>query len=250
MIQPHDATLPGDLRVACIDGRRLLARADLLSRCRTADCPPPQRLLLQMLEADDVAAPAAHANPKCLDADLDLLRALEGNRRAYDFDADEPVAESLSELVQALPGDLGIDAPVLHQAQVNALAEALPAYEELIPTFTAGFRVEPDVQLAALLAEALETALPKLHGREQAWEAIASLWLCAGNTSRARAKALEGLEECRYCPGLAMLLAQLEMADDANAPDDHIVDLVRDVAAVFPEWQDLQRTSRRLEAAA
>lgn len=260
-------------------GRRVEAQLDLVDWSKRACCPIDARLLLALLQIEegDRARAIASLNrnlaqiddPRTIQAiiliQLERGDAAEASRWADRLRSlavnwtDRPAISGWLSLLGLDPGEVSAEPP---DTLVEQLALELLACESVIVSLEAAARYDRSRPRALLLMRALESAFDRLEAPVPACEAMARLALTLDDTAGARRWIDTGLKLNPLCAPLAILLAELpavedeiQRACDAKAivhvlPHRHEqLEALDVVMAAHPEWSDVRKARRRLEAA-
>jgi hypothetical protein len=217
------------LRAVCLLrlGRGIEAQLDLRQWCRRGSTPLDARVLLACLDAQtgdaESALAALQRNLRQLEhaRSLQLLTVLAvlANRaapatawaaRLREVDGLHSDAES-SILLHGMGLDDRRVASVVHARHVEQLANELVACEPAIAVLVEAQHRRLERSVAALLARAVERALPELNQRAAAIEAIVRLSLMLDDTASALLWAERGLALHPRSASLALLAQRLQV---------------------------------------
>lgn len=260
-------------------GRRVEAQLDLVEWSKRSCCPMDARLMLALLQIDegDRARAIATLNrnlaqiddPKTIQAiiliQLERGDAAEAQRWAQRLQnlainwTDRPAVSAWLGALGLPCADASAEPP---DALVEQLALELLACESIIVSLEAAARYDRSQPRALLLLRALESAFDRLESPGLACEAMARLALTLNDTATARRWIDAGLRINPLCAPLAILLAELPAAEEAG---DERQDLLAGVHVLprrseqiealdlvireHPDWSDVRKARRRLEAA-
>lgn len=276
--EPHTSSSLMLLNICRIlAGRRVEAQLDLTDWSKRACCPMDARILLALLRLEDgdrrgaIASLARNVaqidDPNTIQAMIvihaERKDAGEAQRWAQRlcqlavFWTDRPMVAGWLRAVGLEVCECPAEPP---DALVEQLALEVLACESVIPSLEAAARYDLSHPRALLLLRALESAFDRLEAPVPACEAMARLALTLGDAATARRWIDVGLGLNPLCAPLAILLSTLPAADCAEIEraGAEIAGLPRRreqiealdvVISAHPDWHDLRRVRRRLEAA-
>lgn len=260
-------------------GRRIESQLDLVDWSKRACCPMDGRLLLALLQIEEGDRARAIASLNRNLAQIDDPRTIQAiilihlergdtheatvwadrlRRLAINW-TDRPAISAWLTALGLEPGEASAEPP---DALVEQLALELLACESAIMSLEAAARYDRSRPRALLLMRALESAFDRLEAPVPACEAMARLALTLGDTAGARRWIDAGLKLNPLCAPLAILLAELPAVEDITRRERgaravvHVLPRRREqiealdvLIAAHPEWNDVQKAKRRLEAA-